>query len=232
MPQPHPMNQLVRTDELFGPLNSFEAKHAPEGLYFAGDASLLSGGKRVSIVGSRKPTEQGRARTRALTRILVEHGIIVVSGLADGIDTVAHETAIAEGGRTIAVLGTPLSQAYPASNTGLLERIKAEHLAISQFPEGTPALRTNFPQRNRTMALISDATVIVEASEKSGTRHQGWEALRLGRMVFLMQSVADNPALSWPKEMIGYGAQVLRREDLPEALYDIPNFTGAGVSAF
>lgn len=232
MPQTHAMNQIVRTDELFGSLNSFEAKHAPEGLYLAGDASLLAEGKRVSVVGSRKPTPEGKARTRAFARILVEHGIIVVSGLAEGIDTVAHETAIAEGGRTIAVLGTPLSEAYPSKNRALLETIKADHLAISQFPEGTPPLRTNFPQRNRTMALISDATVIVEASENSGTRHQGWEALRLGRMVFLMQSVADNPALTWPKEMIGYGAQVLRRDDLPEVLHDIPNFTGAGVSAF
>lgn len=228
----HSAQHAVRTDQLFGQLNSFEAKHAPEGLYLAGDASLLSEGKRVSIVGTRKPSQEGMARARALTRMLVEHGIIVVSGLAEGIDTVAHETAIAEGGRTVAVLGTPLSQAYPARNRALLERIKSDHLAISQFPEGTPARRTNFPQRNRTMALISDATIIIEAGENSGTRHQGWEALRLGRMVFLMQSVVDNGALSWPKEMIGYGAQVLRREDMPDVLHDIPSFTAASVSAF
>lgn len=228
----HAMNQPVRTEELFGALNSFESKHAPDRLYVAGDVSLLSEGKRVSIVGTRKPSPEGLARARALTRMLVEHGIIVVSGLAEGIDTVAHETAITAGGRTIAVLGTPLSQAYPTKNRDLLERIKAEHLAISQFAEGMPARRTNFPQRNRTMALISDATVIIEAGENSGTRHQGWEALRLGRMVFLMQSVAENPALTWPKEMIGYGAQVLRREDMPDILYDIPGFTAASVSAF
>ncbi|WP_255564590.1 DNA-processing protein DprA [Mameliella sp. CS4] len=232
MPQMHATNQAVRTSELFGQLNSFEAKYAPEGLYLAGDASLLSGGRRVSIVGTRKPSPEGMARARALTRMLVAEGIIVVSGLAEGIDTVAHETAMAEGGRTITVLGTPLSQAYPARNRDLLERIKAGHLAISQFPEGMPARRTNFPQRNRTMALISDATVIIEAGENSGTRHQGWEALRLGRMVFLMQSVAENPDLTWPKEMIGYGAQILRREDMPDVLHDIPGFTAASVSAF
>lgn len=226
------MNQPVRTEELFGALNSFETKHAPDRLYVAGDTGLLSDGKRVSVVGSRNASAEGLARARAVTRSLVDQGIIVVSGLADGIDTVAHETAIAEGGRTIAVLGTPLSQAYPAKNAPLLEKIKAEHLAISQFAEGTPARRTNFPQRNRTMALITDATIIIEASENSGTRHQGWEALRLGRIVFLLQSVAENPALGWPQEMIGYGAQVLRREDLPEVLGDIPNFTAASVCAF
>lgn len=225
-------SEPVLTQEIFGTLNSFETKHAPERLFLEGDVSLLNEGKRVSVVGSRKPSPEGMARARAVTRALVEHGIIVVSGLAEGIDTVAHETALSEGGRTIAVLGTPLSEAYPKSNQALLKRIKAEHLAVSQFPEGTPARRTNFPQRNRTMALISDATIIIEASEKSGTRHQGWEALRLGRMVFLLQSIADNPSLSWPKEMIHYGAQVLRRDDLPDVLEDIPHFTSASVSAF
>lgn len=232
MPQMQTAIRAVRTNELFGQLNSFEAKHAPDGLFLAGDASLLSEGKRVSVVGTRRPSPEGMSRTRALIRMLVNHDIFVVSGLAEGIDTVAHETAIAEGGRTIAVLGTPLSTAYPAKNRQLLDRIKAEHLAISQFPEGSPARRTHFPQRNRTMALISDATIIVEAGENSGTRHQGWEALRLGRVVFLMENVATNPALTWPKEMIGYGAQVLRREDMPDALYDIPSFTAAGISAF
>ena len=76
--------------------------------------------------------------------------------------------------------------------------------------------------RNRTMALLSDATVIVEAGEKSGTLHQGWEALRLGRLLFLMESVAANPKLTWTKEMIHYGAQVLARENLENALDNLP----------
>ena len=144
----------------------------------------------------------------------------------------AHEAAIAWGGKTIAVLGTPLDKAYPAINKALLQEIKRGHLAVSQFPKGYPYSRENFPQRNRTMALIADATVIVAAGEKSGTRHQGWEALRLGRLVFIMKNVAEDPALSWPKEMIKYGAQVLAREDMPEILHDIPNFTAGGAIAF
>ena len=222
-----------KTRELIRPLNDFEQKHAPDVLYLEGDKSLLSDGSRVSVVGSRKPSDHGVKRAQIFAQSLVRHDITVVSGLAAGIDTVAHETAIKYGGRTIAVLGTPLSKAYPASNKELLETIKKDHLAISQFPEGYPGKPSNFPQRNRTMALISDATVIIEASEKSGTRHQGWEALRLGRLVFLMKNVADDPKLTWPKEMIGYGAQVLEsKEQLDEVLTEIPRFTAGGELAF
>jgi DNA processing protein len=226
------MTKPYKTEELLGPLNDIERKNAPEELYLEGDCSLLSEGLRVAIVGSRKASDAGVCRAQAFVKALVEQDITVVSGLAEGIDTVAHETAIALGGKTIAVLGTPLSQAYPAKNEDLLKLIKHDHLAISQFAEGTPAKRDNFPRRNRTMALISDATVIIEATENSGTRHQGWEAIRLGRLVYIMQNVVDDPALSWPKEMIGYGAQVLTRKDLPDVLYDIPSFTAGEVSAY
>jgi DNA processing protein len=226
------MSNIYNTLDLLGSLSDFEHKHAPEKLYTTGDTSLLKRGLRVSVVGSRKASPAGIKRAKVFTQALVNHGIVVVSGLAEGIDTIAHETAIAAGGKTIAVLGTPLSKAYPAKNKDLLEIIKKEHLAISQFPEGYPGKKENFPQRNRTMALISDATVIVEAGEKSGTRHQGWEALRLGRLVFIMQNVAENSSLTWPKEMIDYGAQVLSRDDLPNIFYDIPSFTAGSELAF
>lgn len=222
----------LRTRETLGPLGPIEEKHAPDVLYTAGDVSLLTEGTRIAIVGSRNASPEGMKRTRAVARALVEQNIIVVSGLADGIDTIAHQTAIEAGGRTIAVLGTPLSKAYPAKNAGLLEEIKNNHLAISQFPEGYPMKGENFPRRNRTMALICDATIVIEASEKSGTRHQGWEAIRLGRHLFLLDNVASDPSLTWPKELIQYGAQVLKREDLPDILYDIPNYTAGGVRAF
>ena len=221
-----------RTDEFLGSLGPIEAKNAPEALFVAGDTSLLTEGTRVAVVGSRKASSDGQQRARSLVCSLVEQGMTVVSGLAEGIDTIAHETAIERGGRTIAVLGTPLSQAYPSKNRKLLEIIKRDHLAVSQFPEGYPAKRENFPQRNRTMALICDATIVVEAGEKSGTRHQGWEAIRLGRIGYLLENVAKNPRLSWPSELIRYGAQVLTRDALPTLRYDIPNFTSGGESVF
>lgn len=220
------------TSQVLKALNDWEKKHAPQTLYAEGDLALLSRGLRVSVVGSRKPTPAGLARAESFARALAERAITVVSGLAEGIDTAAHKAAIAAQGKTIAVLGTPLSEAYPKSNTALLNKIKREHLAISQFPEGYPSRPQNFPQRNRTMALISDATVIVEASESSGTKHQGWEAIRLGRLVFLLENVATNPDLTWPSEMIEYGAQVITRETLDTALENIPHLTEGAECVF
>ncbi|NJK95208.1 MAG: DNA-processing protein DprA [Bacteroidales bacterium] len=213
-------------------LNEFERVNAPVELFLQGDESLLQKGVRVSVVGSRKPSENGVLRAQILTKALLGHGIIVVSGLAEGIDTVAHQTAIKENGRTIAVLGTPFSKVYPASNKALFEKIVNEHLAITQFPENYSVQKQNFPMRNRTMALISDATIIVEASENSGTRHQGWEALRLGRLVFILQSIVENPQLTWPKEMLNYGAQILRREDMDTVFENIPSLTSSFDLAF
>ena len=215
-----------------GELSAHEQKYAPDKLYLDGDEKLLSQGLRVSVVGSRKVSESGASRARAVTKALVRHGFVVVSGLAEGVDTIAHKTAIESGGRTIAVLGTELSKCYPKTNQLLLETIKRNHLAISQFAEGYPSRKDNFPRRNRTMALISDATIIVEASERSGTRHQGWEAIRLGRVLYIMQSVMDDPKLTWPRQMMGYGAQSLTRDDMPDALLDIPSFTSGGSFAF
>lgn len=211
--------------ELLGVLNDVERKNAPTRLYTAGDVSLLRRGPRVSVVGSRKASAEAIARAEVLTKALVKRGAVVVSGLAEGIDTVAHKTAIESGGQTIAVLGTPLDQAFPAKNRALQELIMREYLAVSQFPIGYRPQPKSFPMRNRTMALITDATVIVEAGEKSGTLHQGWEALRLGRLLFLMESVASDAKLSWPAEMIRYGAQVLGRDNLDEVLQDLPELS-------
>jgi DNA processing protein len=219
-------------EELIGPLNEVERKNAPERLFLGGDADLLRSGRRVSVVGSRKVSPEGASRTRGLVKVLVERGITVVSGLAEGVDTAAHETAMNEGGRTIAVLGTPLDTTYPTQNRELQDRMMREHLVVSQFPVGSPFQKKNFPMRNRTMALLSDATIIVEAGEKSGTLHQGWEALRLGRPLFLLRSVAEDTRLSWPSEMIRYGAEVLTREKLPEALDEMPTLTHGEAVAF
>ena len=211
--------------ELMTRLSDVEALNAPASLFVAGEVDLLRVGRRVSVVGSRKASSVGTQRTRLLVRELVDRDIVVVSGLAEGIDTAAHVAALEFKGRTIAVLGTPLNVCYPAANSDLKQRIESDHAVVSQFPNGTPINRRNFPLRNRTMALLTDATIIVEASENSGTRHQGWEALRLGRDVFILENVADNPALSWPSEMIKYGAQTLTRGNLTQILENLPLYT-------
>jgi DNA processing protein len=196
-------------EDLLGPLNLVERHNAPPWLFVAGDTSVLRAGPRVSIVGARKASQLGLQRTGRLARELVDYGVVVVSGLAKGIDAAAHRGAMVNG-RTIAVLGTPLDVTYPAENRELQEQLMAEHLVISQFAVGHPIQRANFPRRNRTMALISHASVIVEAGDSSGSLSQGWEALRLGRPLFIAQSVVDDQSLKWPADMLAYGAQVLR----------------------
>jgi DNA processing protein len=188
---------------------------------------MLRRGARVAIVGSRKASAQGLARARKLATRLCERGIVVVSGLAAGIDTAAHRATLAAGGRTLAVLGTPLDQVYPKTNMALQHRLMREHLCLSQFPAGAPIQRKNFPMRNRTMALFSDATVIIEATDTSGSLAQGWEALRLGRGLFIAQSVTEDATVSWPTKMRYYGGQVLSEETLDLLFDGLPHRTEA-----
>jgi DNA processing protein len=204
-------------EELLGPFNDVERRHAPQGIFAAGRLELVRQGVRVAVVGSRRPSDAGLRRAARLAHILAAHQVIVVSGLAAGVDACAHRSAMEMGGTTVAVLGTPLDTAYPPAHRGLQKRIAREHLALSQFPVGSPVQRKNFTIRNRTMALVCDASVIVEAGEGSGTLSHGWEALRLGRPLFLMRSLLSQAELSWPAKMLDYGALVLSE---PEELLD------------
>lgn len=205
-------------DELLGPLNDVERKNSPARFWYAGDPALLRL-RRVAIVGTRKPTEEGARRAGRLVRELANEGVVVVSGLALGIDTAAHRAAIEGGGRTIAVLGNGIDLCSPRSNQSLQETIAQDHLLLTQFEPGTAPLDRNFPARNRTMALVSQATVIVESQERSGTVSQGWEAIRLGRPLYLLRSLVES-GLDWPALMIQYGAEVL--DDIEELLHDLP----------
>ncbi|HLH88070.1 MAG TPA: DNA-processing protein DprA [Xanthobacteraceae bacterium] len=172
-------------------------------IYYAGELALL---KRpcVAIVGTRDVSVSGKAATEWLARKLVDAGIVVVSGLAYGVDTVAHTAAIEQGGKTIAVIGTPLDKASPSENAPLQERIYREHLLISRFRQGEKTFRSSFPLRNRLMAALSDATVVMEASDTSGTLHQAAECTRLGRWLFIAKSVVDDPKLTWPHKFLKY----------------------------
>jgi DNA processing protein len=214
--------QSFSPQDLLGPLNEVEQEHAPKILYVAGDTGILDEGARVSLVGARKASPQGLCRASELASLLAGRGIVVISGLAEGIDTAAHTAAIKHGGQTIAVLGTPLDQVFPKQNAALQDQIMREHLAISQYPVGHPVQRKNFPLRNRTMALIADATVIIEAGDTSGSLAQGWEALRLGRPLFLAESVTEDPSHAWPAEMLHHGAAILSDQTIEELFDSLP----------
>jgi DNA processing protein len=212
----------LTAERLLGrPLNDVETKFAPKTLYAVGVMDIPLPSPRVSIVGSRKASPEGLETAAKVAKVLIRSQAVIVSGLALGIDSAAHKGTIAAGGKTIAVIGTPLNRFYPPQNADLQREIMRSHLVISQFPVGHKTMPRDFPIRNRTMALISDATVIIEAGESSGTLHQGWEALRLGRSLFIWRTILENKKLNWPQEMLDYGAMVI--SDPREMLETLPS---------
>lgn len=200
------------------------AKHPVEFLYYRGVWELTET-RSVAIVGARKPSAEGVARAKKLARALAERSFTVVSGLASGIDTAAHEAALAAGAPTIAVIGTPISDCYPRENRDLQERIAREYLLISQVPvlryrqQKPPQNRYFFPERNITMSALTEATVIVEASDTSGTLTQARAALHQGRKLFILNSCFERPGLTWPARFEQQGAIRVRDfDDLWRAL--------------
>lgn len=201
-----------------------DAAHPVELLYFRGWWDLVYT-RSVAVIGTRKPSKQGTARTRRLVKRLVADEFTVVSGLAAGIDTVAHTTAIELGGKTIGVIGTPISEVYPKQNARLQEQIANEYLLISQIPvwrysqQGPRGNRLFFPQRNMTMSALTEATIIVEAGERSGTLIQADAALKQGRRLFILDNCFRNTNLAWPEEFVKKGAvRVSEYEDMKRYL--------------
>jgi DNA processing protein len=193
-------------------------------LFCAGDLSLVDE-PCVSVVGTRKISHEGIARTKRLVRDLVDLGVVVVSGLAEGVDHWAHSSTLHYQGRTIAVIGTPLSKAYPASHAALQEAIYRQHLLISPFAEGTKVFPSNFPARNKVMAALSDATVVIEAGETSGTIHQAAECKRRGRWLFFPRSLVEQANVKWVRSFIDTyeRARILdSTHDLVKAISDTP----------
>jgi len=196
-----------------------QADNPVEMLYYQGEWDLVYAPRRVAIVGTRNPTEEGLRRTRKLVSLLVKSDVTIVSGLAKGIDTAAHEAAIQSGGETIAVIGTPLDEAYPKENAALQAKIARDYLLISQVPVLLYASRSwqwnrlFFPERNVTMSALTQATVIVEAGETSGTLIQARAALKQKRKLFILESNFHKPGLTWPQRFEAQGAIRVRDFD-------------------
>ena len=207
-----------------------DADHPVELLYYTGWWDLVET-PCVSVVGTREPTADGLARARRVARVLVDGGYTVVSGLARGVDAMAHRTAIEMGGRTIAVTGTPLSHFYPRENADLQREIAKRFLLISQVPvlryeSGNPSSnRFFFPERNVTMSALTLATVIIEAGETSGTLHQARAALKQKRKLFILDSLFQRPDLTWPARFLEQGA--IRVKDPDDIRAHLPSPTGA-----
>lgn len=209
------------TSSLFGikvhnltdyPMKLRDARHPVEVLYFMGNWDLIYNQKIVSIVGSRKPSLDGIRRTKRIVKMLVEDGYTIMSGLAEGIDATAHTTALELGGQTIAVIGTPINQYYPTKNKVLQDEISKKHLLVSQVPfekyskQDYRLNRFFFPERNATMSALSQATIIIEASETSGTLTQARASLSQGRKLFILENNFKNTNITWPESFNKKGA--------------------------
>lgn len=153
----------------------------------------------VSVVGSRDASRQGLKMARSISEALVAMDVTVVAGLAAGIDTEAHTTALEQGGRTVAMIGTGIRKSYPATNRDLQERIAGEGLLLSQFWPDAPPQKQHFPMRNAIMSGYGIATVVVEAGEHSGARIQARMAVHHGRPVILTDLVAGRT--EWGKAL-------------------------------
>lgn len=227
--EPPPAN-LVHTARLWSLLPPWRAvtevhqKHlglpmepgGPE-VWTVGNTELLRS-KCVAVVGTRDVSEDGARRARRIARELGRASVVVVSGLAKGVDKEALEAAIEDGGRVVATIGTPVTTAYPAENRRLQERIYRDHLLISQFRPGSRVFPSNFPARNKVMATITDATVIIEASDTSGTLHQAAHCVKLGRWLFIAKSLVDDPRCRWTGNFVGRYPTVRILSDTREVL--------------
>ena len=151
----------------------------------------------IAVVGTRHPSPRGIEQATAIATGLVERDTVVISGLAEGIDTAAHTGALRAGGRTVAVIGTGQRKYFPAKNQALQEAISKNHAIISQFWPDSPPTKTSFPMRNAVMSGYAAATVVIEAAFKSGARMQARLALQHGRPVFLMSSLLEH---NWARE--------------------------------
>lgn len=187
----------------------------PERLYGIGDLGALeaSPGLAVAIVGTRGASAYGLRVAKALGAAFARSGAVVVSGMARGIDTAAHTGALEAGGKTVAVLGTGVDIAYPPTNRMLHKRIGEGGLLLSESEPGTPAYKGVFPRRNRIIAALAKATIVVEAGFKSGALQTASWATALGRLTAAVPGLIDDPRAAGANLLIRDGAHVITGVD-------------------
>lgn len=177
------MIETIRKGDLNYPKAFYEHSYMPEVIYAIGNSKFLNF-PCMSVVGSRKCTAYGLKVAEEIGRVLAENDIVLVSGMARGIDSAAHEGALKAGGKTIAVMGTGIDKCYPASNLHIYNEIKKQGLVISEYPAGFPGQKYTFPMRNRLISALSMATIVVEAPVRSGALITAENALNQGKEVY------------------------------------------------
>ena len=192
---------------------------APLVLFYKGDISLLKDAYTVGVIGSRRPTGYGRIIAKGLVGKMAERGITVISGMAAGIDSVAHKATLDAAGRTIAVLGSGVNHCYPRENFPLYENIIECGLVISEFGPEVPPLGINFPLRNRIISGLSEGVLVIEAALRSGTLITVDAALEQGRLVYAVPGRVGDPLSEGTNNLIRNGAiLVTKAEDIVEDL--------------
>lgn len=208
-----------------------EIPDPPPLLYYRGQVNLAENRgdtPAIALVGTRHPSDYGKTWTRKITQTLARAGFTIVSGLAEGVDTIAHESCLEVGGRTIAVMANGLNIAYPPSNRRLASHIDQQGLVLSEHPRGTQPDRVQFPRRNRIIAGLCRATLVLEAPSKSGALITARLANDYGRDVYALPGSLDNPRIRGCLELISKGAQVILDEDhLLEMVGHLPNLNSS-----
>ena len=179
---------------------------------------------QVAVIGSRNPTAGGRDNARDFAGELTLRGMTVTSGMAAGIDSVAHEAALDAGGLTVAVTGTGLDIVYPASGRALADRIRGQGALVSELPPGTPARRAHFPSRNRIISGLSLGVLVIEAGLRSGTLITARLAAGQGRDVFALPGSIHNPLAKGCHRLIRDGARLV--ESVDEILQELAPLAG------
>lgn len=217
---------LTPIDAEYPPL-LLEIPNHPSILYYSGNLNLnafQSLKPFIAMVGTREPTEHGRKWTYNVSNSLTKHGFTIVSGVAMGIDTIAHRGCLNAGGCTVGVLGNGLDVIYPHSNRKLYEEIQSKGLLLSEYPAGTQPNAKNFPARNRIVAGLCRAILVMEAPEKSGALITARLANEFGRDVYTLPNSPDNTKALGCLRLIHNGADVIISEhELLTMLGAIPN---------
>ena len=194
-------------------------------LFAQGNIELLERKNLLSIVGSRKYTSYGKAVIEKFIKTIAEQNITIVSGLAIGIDTLAHIESLDTLGSTIAILGSPINEIYPARNFQLAQKIKKTGLILSEFPLGSKIAKENFPRRNRIIAGLSQGTLIIEAQEKSGALITGNYALHENRELLAIPGSIFQNTCQGTNNLIKQGAKLVNNiSDILE-IYNLQNIS-------
>ena len=216
---PNHINQIARGDKNY-PVRLNDLYDPPACLYISGDVGLLNK-PMIAIVGSRNASAQGLKNAQSFAKAISATGVVVISGLAKGVDGAAHRATLHLGANTLAVCGTGLDIVYPKEHWELANAISKQGLLVSEFPQGVGPKAFHFPRRNRIIAALSLGVVAIEAAQRSGSLITAYLAAELGREIFALPGPIHDPLFAGCHQLIQQGAKLVRN---PKEVLEELNF--------